>query len=61
MSAASGVKYGLSVRLHVKPGKEAEVEQFLKTALPLVQREAGTVTWYTLASLAHSLIHSLTR
>lgn len=30
--------------LKAKPGKEAEVEAFLKGALPLVQAEPGTVT-----------------
>lgn len=34
--------------LEAKPGKEAEVEQFLKSALPLAQREAQTVRWYAL-------------
>jgi quinol monooxygenase YgiN len=35
-------------QLEAKPGKELEVEQFLKSALPLVQAEAGTTTWYAL-------------
>ncbi|MDB5585996.1 MAG: putative antibiotic biosynthesis monooxygenase [Devosia sp.] len=34
--------------MKAKPGKEAEVETFLKGALPLVQAEPGTVTWYAL-------------
>jgi quinol monooxygenase YgiN len=34
--------------LEAKPGKEREVEAFLKSALPLAQAEAGTVRWYAL-------------
>jgi quinol monooxygenase YgiN len=29
-----------------KPGKEHEVEEFLKSALPLAEKEDGTLTWY---------------
>ncbi len=29
-----------------KPGKEREVEEFLKSAQPLAEKEAGTLTWY---------------
>lgn len=36
----------LYANLKARPGKEAEVEAFLKSALPLAQKEAGTVTWY---------------
>ncbi len=34
--------------MEAKPGKEQEVEEFLKSALPLAQAEAGTTTWYAL-------------
>jgi quinol monooxygenase YgiN len=34
--------------LEAKPGKEAEVEAFLKSALSLVEDEPGTTTWYAL-------------
>jgi quinol monooxygenase YgiN len=34
--------------LEAKPGKETEVEAFLKSALPLVEAEPGTTTWYAL-------------
>lgn len=37
---------GLLVRLDAKPGKESAVEDFLRSALPLVQREAGTAAWF---------------
>jgi quinol monooxygenase YgiN len=32
--------------LEVKPGKENEVEAFLKSAQPLAVQEAGTTSWY---------------
>ena len=35
-------------RLQAKPGKEKELEDFLKSAQPLAQRETGTVTWYAI-------------
>jgi quinol monooxygenase YgiN len=37
---------GLLVTLQARPGKEAEVEGFLKSALPLVEAETGTTTWF---------------
>lgn len=40
------MKVGLYVPLQAKPGKEAEVEAFLKGALPLVEVEPGTVAWF---------------
>jgi len=39
-------KFALYAHLKAKPGKHAEVEAFLKSALPLAQQEPGTVTWY---------------
>lgn len=42
-------KFALYAHLKAKPGKQAEVEAFLKSALPLAQQEAGTVTWYAFA------------
>lgn len=38
----------LYVRLEAKPGKETEVESFLKSAVPLVQQEAGTLAWFAI-------------
>ncbi|MGV9011346.1 MAG: putative quinol monooxygenase [Flavobacteriales bacterium] len=35
-------------RLEAKPGKEAELEAFLKSALPLAQAEDGTTLWFAL-------------
>lgn len=37
---------GMLVRLDAQAGKEREVEQFLKSALPLVEEEIGTRTWF---------------
>ena len=39
-------KLALYVPLKAKPGKESEVAEFLRSALPLVQEEAGTLNWY---------------
>ena len=38
----------LLARLEAKPGKEDQVEQFLRSALPLAQAEPGTRTWFAL-------------
>ena len=42
------VTVALFVRLEAKPGKEAEVESFLKAGLPLVEEEPGTTAWFGL-------------
>jgi quinol monooxygenase YgiN len=39
------VTKALLVRLEAKPGKEAAVEEFLISALPLFEREPGTKPW----------------
>jgi hypothetical protein len=41
-------KVALYVPLEAKPGKEKEVAEFLKSALPLVEDEPGTVTWFAI-------------
>ena len=41
-------KLAILVQLEAKPGKEREVEEFLKSALPLAQAEAGTQSWYAI-------------
>ena len=41
-------KYAILARLEAKPGKEQEVADFIKSALPLAEQEAGTVKWYAL-------------
>ncbi len=39
------VTVALFVRLEAKPGKEAAVAEFLRAALPLVQKEPATEPW----------------
>lgn len=41
-------KFALYVPLKAKPGKETEVADFLRSALPLVEAEPGTVSWYAI-------------
>jgi len=41
-------RFALLALLEARPGKEKEVEEFLKSAQPLAAREAGTTTWYAL-------------
>lgn len=45
---ADTAKVALFVRLEAKPGKEAQVEQFLRGGLALVQQEAATSLWFGL-------------
>jgi quinol monooxygenase YgiN len=40
------VKAALWVELNSKSGKEKELEEFLKSAQPLAERESQTVSWY---------------
>ncbi len=40
------VTVALFVRLEAKPGKEPEVETFLKAGLPLVLEETATTAWF---------------
>jgi quinol monooxygenase YgiN len=35
-------------QLEAKPGKENEVEAFLKSAQPLAEKEPGTLSWYAI-------------
>ncbi|MGJ0516106.1 MAG: putative quinol monooxygenase [Methylomicrobium sp.] len=42
------VKTALLVRLEAKPGKEKDVEDFLRGGLPIVEAEPATITWYAL-------------
>ena len=41
-------KLALYVPLEAKPGKEKEVAEFLKSALPLVDAEPGTISWFAI-------------
>jgi quinol monooxygenase YgiN len=41
-------QFAILALLDAKEGKEHEVEEFLKSALPLAQAELGTTSWYAL-------------
>jgi quinol monooxygenase YgiN len=41
-------KYALYVSLKAKPGKEKDVEAFLKQSSEIAKREGATVNWYGL-------------
>ena len=42
------VKVALWVRLEAKPGREADVESFIRGGLPIVQEEPATTAWFGL-------------
>jgi quinol monooxygenase YgiN len=42
------VSVGILATLKVKPGKEDDVEEFLKSALPLAIQEEATTVWFAL-------------
>lgn len=42
------IKKALYVRLEAKPGLESKVEEFLKSALPLVEAEPDTKAWFAI-------------
>lgn len=42
------VSTALLVRLEAKPGKEAEVEAFLRGGLAIVQEEPATIAWFAI-------------
>ena len=41
-------KFALYVPLEAKPGKEKEVANFLRSAVPLVNAEVGTISWFAI-------------
>jgi quinol monooxygenase YgiN len=41
-------KFALYVPLQAKPGKEKEVADFLRSAVPLVNAEMGTISWFAI-------------
>lgn len=43
---ADTVTVGLLVRVEAKPGKEREVEEFVRGALSAVQAEPATTAWF---------------
>ncbi len=42
------VRVGLAVKLQAKPGKESEVEAFLKSGLALANQEPATIAWFAI-------------
>jgi quinol monooxygenase YgiN len=44
----AAVSVGLFVRLEVQPGKEADVERFLRGGLQLVEGEPATIAWFAI-------------
>jgi quinol monooxygenase YgiN len=42
------VTVALWVKLDAKPGKEGDLETFLRSALPLVQEEPATLAWFAI-------------
>lgn len=40
------VRFSIWAEIQAKPGKEAEVEAFLKSAQALAEQEPETITWY---------------
>ena len=42
------VTKALYVQLEAKPGREADVEQFLNGGLPIVEDEPATIAWFAL-------------
>jgi quinol monooxygenase YgiN len=48
MQERAMTKFALYVPLEAKPGKEREVADFLRSAVPVVSAEPGTVTWYAI-------------
>jgi quinol monooxygenase YgiN len=46
-------KVGILATLQARPGKEADVEEFLRSAGPLVEAETGTTAWFAF-KVAHA-------
>jgi quinol monooxygenase YgiN len=45
---SDSVKVALYVRLDAKPGKETEVENFLRAGLAIVEQEPATIAWFAI-------------
>jgi quinol monooxygenase YgiN len=45
---ADTVRVALWVRMDAKPGKEAEVESFLRSGLAIVEQEPATIAWFAI-------------
>jgi quinol monooxygenase YgiN len=42
------VTLSIYASMEAKPGKEKDVEAFLKSAQPLVEQEPGTIAWFAI-------------
>jgi len=42
------VTVALCVKLEAKPGREGDLDAFLRSALPLVQEEPATLAWFAI-------------
>ena len=51
------VKTALLVRLEAKPGKEAEVDSFLRGGLAIVREEPATTAWFAIRLGPSTLRH----
>ena len=45
---ADAARLALWVRLEARPGREKDLENFLRQGLSLVEQEPGTTTWFAL-------------
>ena len=50
-------KFALYVPLQAKPGKEKDVADFLRSAVPLVNAEPGTISWFAIQEGTIALRH----
>jgi quinol monooxygenase YgiN len=48
MQMKQNVSVALLVRLEAKPGKEEDVERFLREGLSIVEDEPATITWFAI-------------
>jgi quinol monooxygenase YgiN len=46
--SATKVRTALWVRLDARPGQEAALASFLEAALPIVEQEPATISWYAI-------------
>ena len=51
-------KFALYVPLQAKSGKEEDVASFLRSAVPLVNAEPGTVSWFAIKKEHHGSPYS---
>ena len=52
-------KFALYVPLQAKPGKEKDVADFLRSAVPLVNAEPGTISWFAIQEAPSRLPYSI--